>query len=158
MEWAIIFLAFDFLALAILLGHSDRVSENEAAEHMRKGALVIDVRMPNEYAASHLPNAINIPVTGVAEVVPMRVRDKRRVLLLYGQIGMRSSLARRKLEALGYSNAFNLGSYDRAVQIAAENQPAQVWSDARRAQAMEKALLQKEARRHEFGAAARANG
>jgi phage shock protein E len=118
MEWAILFIAFDLLALALLLGHSDRVSANTAAEHMRQGALLIDVRMPPEFAASHLPNAVNIPVTGIHSFLPMRIRDRNRVLLLYGQVGMRGSLARRRLEALGYSNAFNLGSFERAAQIA----------------------------------------
>jgi len=118
MEWAILFLIFDILALALLLGHSDRLPAEKAAEYLRKGALVIDVRMPPEFAASHLPNAVNIPFTGIDSLVPMRIQDKDRVLLLYGQVGMRSSLARRRLEALGYANAFNLGSFDRAAQIA----------------------------------------
>jgi phage shock protein E len=118
MECALLFIVFDLIALALLLGHSDRVPAEAAAEHIRKGALLIDVRMPTEFAASHLPNAVNIPVTGIHSLVPMRIHDKGRVLLLYGQVGMRSSLARRRLEALGYSNAFNLGSFERAAQIA----------------------------------------
>jgi hypothetical protein len=30
---------------------------------------------------------------------------------------MRSGVARKKLTGLGYANAFNLGSYERAAQI-----------------------------------------
>lgn len=120
MEWALLFIVFDLIALAILLCSSDRVPVEEAAEHMRKGALLIDVRMPNEFAASHLPNAVNIPVTGIPEFVPIRVRDKNRVLLLHGHIGMRSEIARQMLMELGYANVFNLGSYERAAQVAAE--------------------------------------
>jgi hypothetical protein len=30
---------------------------------------------------------------------------------------MRSSVAKKKLQGLGYANAFNLGSYGRAAQI-----------------------------------------
>jgi phage shock protein E len=122
MEWIFLFIVFDLIAIALLLGHLDRLPAETAAEHLRQGALLIDVRMPPEFAASHLPNAINIPVTGIHSLVPMRVRDKDRVLLLYGQVGMRSSLARRRLEALGYSNAFNLGSLERAAHISAQRQ------------------------------------
>jgi phage shock protein E len=122
MEWILFFIVFDLIAIALLLGHLDRLPAETAAEHLRQGALLIDVRMPPEFAASHLPNAINIPVTGIDSLVPMRVRDKERVLLLYGQVGMRSSLARRRLEALGYANAFNLGSLERAAQIASQRQ------------------------------------
>jgi rhodanese-related sulfurtransferase len=39
------------------------------------------------------------------------------VLLLHCHSGMRSGMARKKLVALGYTHAFNLGSYSRAVQI-----------------------------------------
>jgi len=117
MEWALLFIVFDLIALAILLCSSERVPVDEAADHLRNGALLIDVRMPTEFAASHLPNAVNIPVTGIPELVPIRVRDKSRVLLLHGHIGMRSEIAKQLLEGLGYANVFNLGSYHRASQI-----------------------------------------
>jgi rhodanese-related sulfurtransferase len=49
--------------------------------------------------------------------LPGREADKSRVILLHCQSGMRSGLAKRKLNRLGYSKAYNLGSYDRAAQI-----------------------------------------
>ena len=119
MEWAILFIVFDLLAICYLLSLSDKVPAQTAADHLRTGALVIDVRSPAEYAASHLPNAVNIPVTGISDLVPIRVKDPNRVLLLYGQIGVRSVLAKKILADLGYANAFNLGSYHRAAGIAA---------------------------------------
>jgi rhodanese-related sulfurtransferase len=39
------------------------------------------------------------------------------VILLHCQSGMRSGVAKKKLNALGYSNAYNLGSYGRAAEI-----------------------------------------
>jgi phage shock protein E len=119
MEWAILFVVFDLLVICILISRSDRVPAKTAAQHMRKGALIIDVRTPPEFAASHLPNAVNIPVTSIDSLAPIRVKDPNQVLLLHGQIGMRSVLATKRLHELGYSNAFNLGSYERASQIAA---------------------------------------
>jgi phage shock protein E len=158
MEWGLIFLLFDLVALALLLGHSDRLPAGLAGEYLRGGALLIDVRSPSEYAASHLPNAVNIPFTGIGQIVSLRIQDRERMILLYGQLGFRSSLARRRLAALGYSHAFNLGSYDRAAKIASENTPEQIWSDPHREEVIEEALRQKElARRRGFGSTAHAN-
>jgi len=45
------------------------------------------------------------------------VRDKNKTLLLHCSSGVRSSIAKKKLEALGYKSVFNLGSYERAGKI-----------------------------------------
>jgi rhodanese-related sulfurtransferase len=45
------------------------------------------------------------------------VKDKSQVVLLHCQTGARSNEACRRLKALGYAKAFNLGSYERAAQI-----------------------------------------
>jgi rhodanese-related sulfurtransferase len=79
--------------------------------------LVIDVRSAGEYSSGHLPRAINLPLDDIEVSLPRRVRDKNQALLLHCQSGMRSGVAKKKLKALGYANAFNLGSYGRAAQI-----------------------------------------
>ena len=65
----------------------------------------------------HLPNAINLPLDQIETALPRHVKDKNQVLLLHCQSGMRSGVAKKKLNALGYSNAYNLGSYGRAAEI-----------------------------------------
>jgi phage shock protein E len=105
-----------FLAI-ILLKRSGQISPSEAQAHLRNGALVIDVRTPGEFNSGHLKNAINLPLDQIETTLPRRVQDKSQVLLLHCQSGMRSSAAKKKLKALGYVNAFNLGSYGRAAQI-----------------------------------------
>jgi len=45
------------------------------------------------------------------------VPDKSQVLLLHCASGMRSGMAKSKLNGMGYINAFNLGSYGRAESI-----------------------------------------
>jgi rhodanese-related sulfurtransferase len=45
------------------------------------------------------------------------VKDKNQVLLLHCHSGSRSGEARRKLKAMGYTQSFNLGSYERAAEI-----------------------------------------
>jgi rhodanese-related sulfurtransferase len=105
------------LAALILIRRAGQISTKEALAHLKNGALVIDVRTPSEYSSDHLPSALNIPLNQIETTLPCRVKDKSLVLLLHCQSGIRSGLAKRKLKALGYSNAFNLGSYDRAANI-----------------------------------------
>lgn len=101
----------------ILLKRSGQLSSSDALAHLKNGALVIDVRTPGEFNSGHLKSAINLPLDQIETALSRRVQDKSKVLLLHCQSGMRSGTAKKKLKALGYTNAFNLGSYERAVQI-----------------------------------------
>lgn len=71
-------------------------------------ALIIDVREPDEFAAGHIPGAINIP-RGVidAEIwnhvgAPDKA-DKQRPIVLQCQAGRRASMAAQSLEQLGFT-------------------------------------------------------
>jgi rhodanese-related sulfurtransferase len=105
------------VVLFFLLRRSGQISIKQAREYLRNGALVIDVRSAAEYIPGHLPKALNLPLSEIEAILPRHVQDKNRVLLLHCQSGMRSGVARKKLKAMGYPNAFNLGSYARAAQI-----------------------------------------
>jgi rhodanese-related sulfurtransferase len=50
-------------------------------------------------------------------IAPSEIRDKNKVLLLHCSTGVRSGLAKKRLEELGYKNVFNVGSYERASNI-----------------------------------------
>jgi phage shock protein E len=117
MNWTSILIAFALLVLLFLLRRSSQVSIKDAQAHLKNGAMVIDVRTPAEFSSGHLPRAINLPLDEIETTLPRRVQDKNKILLLHCQSGMRSGVARKKLVALGYANAFNLGSYLRAAQI-----------------------------------------
>lgn len=106
------------LAVAyIYMKRSGQISSKEATEYLRNGAMVIDVRSQNEFDSGHILQAYNMPLDRVDVLVPTAVKDKNKVLLLHCASGVRSGLAKKKLEALGYKNVFNLGSYDRASKI-----------------------------------------
>jgi rhodanese-related sulfurtransferase len=111
------FIIVIFFAAFILIRRAGQISSKEALAYLNNGALVIDVRTPSEFSSDHLPSAINIPLYQIETTLPRRVKDKSLVLLLHCQSGIRSGLAKRRLKALGYANAFNLGSYGRAAQI-----------------------------------------
>ena len=117
MNWTVVCVILAVFLVISLLKRSGQISAKEALAYLKNGALVIDVRTAAEFASGHLPNTINLPLDEIESSLPRRVRDKNQVLLLHCQSGMRSSEAARKLKALGYAHAYNLGSYGRAAEI-----------------------------------------
>lgn len=104
------------LAFAIMR-RKGQISTKEATEFARRGAIVIDVRSPEEYSAGHLSQALNMPVEEIASLLPAKVRDKSRVILLHCKTGLRSKKAKTLLDRQGYANVFDMGSYERAFKI-----------------------------------------
>jgi phage shock protein E len=117
MSWTTALVVFAVLIAAYWLKRAGQISRKEAQSHLSKGALLIDVRSPSEFRSRHLPNAINLPLDQIETMLPQRVGDKKQLLLLHCQSGMRSGAARKKLKDMGYLRAFNLGSYARAAQV-----------------------------------------
>jgi phage shock protein E len=105
------------IVVVFLLKRSGQISAQEARERLKDGALVIDVRSAGEFKAGHLSSAINIPLDQLEAALPLRVQDKNQVLLLHCQSGIRSGMAQKKLQAMGYAKAFNLGSLSHARDI-----------------------------------------
>jgi phage shock protein E len=103
----------------LLHGQSSQISPEAAQTYLRDGAQVIDVRTPAEFSAGHLPNARNIPLDLIESGSALPLKDKKQVLLLHCQGGMRSAKATKLLSSLGYVNVYDLGSYSRAAQIVA---------------------------------------
>lgn len=71
-------------------------------------ALIIDVREPHEFAAGHIPGAINIPRAMIDSQIWNHVgapdrADMQRPIVLQCQAGRRASLAAQSLEKLGFT-------------------------------------------------------
>jgi len=117
MNWTTILVIAAIVAVIFMMKKSGQISAKDALEKLRNGALVIDVRSAGEFSSGHLPMAINIPLDEIEIALPKRVKDKNQALLLHCASGMRSGMAKSKLAGMGYTNAFNLGSYGRAEEI-----------------------------------------
>jgi rhodanese-related sulfurtransferase len=117
MNWTTTLIIAAVVAVFFMMKKSGQISAKDALEKLKDGALVIDARSPGEFNSGHLAKAINIPVDEIEMALPKRVKDKKQVLLLHCQSGMRSGVAKQKLKGMGYANAFNLGSYGRAKDI-----------------------------------------
>ena len=105
--------------LVALFGLNARaeLSEAEAREYLKRGALVVDVRTVEEFKAKSLTNVINIPLDEVKTKFPIIVTNKSDVVLLHCRSGRRSGIAVGQLQTLGYTNVFNIGSFEKAEKI-----------------------------------------
>lgn len=72
-------------------------------------ALLLDVREKEEYAAGHIPEAINLPLSGLVSMADKVIPDKSTLLYLYCQSGVRSAKATARLKEIGYKNIINIG-------------------------------------------------
>ena len=86
-------------------------------------ALIVDVREPQEYAAGHVPRAINIPRGLIESQIWNHVgspdkADKERPIILQCQSGKRATLASQTLQELGFTHTtaviMNLGDWQKA--------------------------------------------
>ncbi|MFO1407567.1 MAG: rhodanese-like domain-containing protein [Steroidobacteraceae bacterium] len=68
--------------------------------------LLVDVRTPEEYAAGHIPGAVNIPYDQVAKRLSEIPKDDE--VVLYCHSGRRAGLAATTLEAEGYTKLAHL--------------------------------------------------
>jgi len=68
--------------------------------------VVLDVRSPGEFAAGHVPGAINIPHDRIGEHLAEVPKDKD--VVLYCQSGRRAGIAAQVLAEQGYTRLFHL--------------------------------------------------
>ena len=73
-----------------------------------EGAVLLDVRTPQEYREGRIPGSINIPLQSLstADQIPA---GKDAPLFVYCYSGARSSQAVRLLAGMGYTNTKNIG-------------------------------------------------
>ncbi|MCI4442375.1 MAG: thioredoxin fold domain-containing protein [Lentimicrobium sp.] len=71
-------------------------------------AQIIDVRTPQEFAAGHIDNALNINWLGDDFVVNAEKLDKTKPVFVYCKTNNRSPLAAAKLEELGFKTIYEL--------------------------------------------------
>lgn len=117
MDWTVVAIAAVVVIVLFSLKRLGMVSAETARVHLKKGALLVDVRSPGEFRSAHLPGAVNIPLDSIPEGIRRRAPDKGRAVLLHCLSGTRSGIAKRQLQGMGYTRVFNLGSYSRAQRI-----------------------------------------
>ena len=79
-----------------------------AAERIAKGALVLDVREPDEYDQGALPDAIHIPRGHLEAQVEGKLLDKHAQVVVYCAGGVRSAFAAKTMAELGYTDVLSV--------------------------------------------------
>ncbi|MBQ1196505.1 MAG: rhodanese-like domain-containing protein [Clostridia bacterium] len=88
-----------------------QITMDEAVNMMAQetGYIILDVRRPDEFAAGHIPNAINVPNETIDTAEIPELPDKDQLIMVYCRSGRRSKEASEKLVKLGYTNIVEFG-------------------------------------------------
>lgn len=83
---------------------------NQGIQEWKKtrNALLLDVRETEEYAAGHIPQAKNQPLSRI-EDIEEEITDKQIPIFVYCRSGARSEQAEKYMRAHGYTHVKNIG-------------------------------------------------
>ena len=87
------------------------ITMDEAVTMMAEetGYIILDVRRADEYAAGHIPGAINVANESIGTDEIPELPDKNQLIMVYYRSGRRSKEAAEKLVKLGYTNIVEFG-------------------------------------------------
>lgn len=96
-----------------------KMFNNEADETLvqaiQNGAFLVDVRSPQEYAEGHVKGSVNIPVGDIMNYLS-KFKGKENIVV-FCRSGNRSSMAKSILEAKGFQNVINGGTWQEVNAI-----------------------------------------
>jgi rhodanese-related sulfurtransferase len=84
------------------------VSPQDAIRLMNRGAVVLDLRPAEQYAAGHLSGARRMEGEQILKAAETLKKYKQRPLIVYDESGSLGGSAARQLKAQGFTQAFNL--------------------------------------------------
>ncbi len=84
------------------------ITLEELRELQKEGAMIVDVRSPQEYREGHIEGAISIPEYEIKKKIENSVPDKNQNIVVYCSSGGRSKKVQKILKKLGYQNVYNL--------------------------------------------------
>jgi molybdopterin/thiamine biosynthesis adenylyltransferase/rhodanese-related sulfurtransferase len=84
------------------------VSVEDARARADKGAVLVDVREPDEWANGHIPGAVYIPRGFLELRIEDKVPDKSKEVVVYCAGGTRSAFGAKSLQELGYENVVSM--------------------------------------------------
>jgi len=106
-----IFVVAAALGAFLFLGadKGDRISPAEGHALVKKGALLLDVRTPQEFASGHAEGAVNIPVEDLGARLSELKGKENSEIVVYCHSGHRAGIAKTELEAKGFTRVHNVG-------------------------------------------------
>ena len=92
--------------------HENDEKYNISLEELKRlkadGAIIIDVRSPQEYNEGHISGSISIPEYEMKKNAENLLENKEENIIVYCSSGTRSREAQKILQKLGYTNVYNL--------------------------------------------------
>ncbi len=89
---------------------------NKVKDALRRGAIVIDVRTPQEFDQGKVPESINIPVDKIT-ANSERIKGMNRPVVFCCASGARSSNAATMMKQKGLKEVYNGGSWYDVLKI-----------------------------------------
>lgn len=89
----------------------EQISSQQAKNLMdtESDYIILDTRTEEEFAQSHIPNAVLIPHYEIAQRAEKELPNKDQLILVYCRSGNRSKQASQALADLGYTNVKEFG-------------------------------------------------
>ena len=89
----------------------EKISMSEGIERMAadEDFILLDVRRADEFAAGHIPGAVNLPNEKIGTEEIASLPNKNQTIYIYCRSGNRSKKAADKLLALGYTSLIEFG-------------------------------------------------
>lgn len=107
---------FPLLAVLLLLpgcgraeGEYRKITAAEAADKMGEGVVILDVRTQAEFDEGHIPGALLLPDSEIAQRAEEALPDKDQTILVYCRSGRRSAEAAKTLVGMGYTAVYDFG-------------------------------------------------
>ena len=104
------------LALVVVLTYESRIratafasiSAQDLIRLMNQGALVLDIRKPDDFAEGHVNGAKHLPSDQILNAGDQFKRFKDKPVVVYDDSGSLAAAAVRQLNAQGFTKAFTL--------------------------------------------------
>jgi hypothetical protein len=87
----------------------------DLADLIAKGAFLVDVLTPGEFASGHVSGSVNIPLDRVRSEIN-KFKGKEHIIV-FCRSGNRSRMAKGMLDAAGIKNVVNGGSWTRVKKF-----------------------------------------
>ena len=90
--------------------YADDISQQQLLTRMESNTapLILDVRQPDEYAAGHVPKALNIPHTDLEKRLSELNGKKDEEIVVYCESGRRAAIAQGILKQAGFVKILHL--------------------------------------------------
>lgn len=106
--WLVPVVVVAMMLMQVMAGSVPDSEKAAAKEKIKNGAMIVDVRTPEEFAAGHYKKAINIPLQEIDKRLS-EFGPTNKAVVVYCRSGNRSGKAKDILRKAGYSDVTNAG-------------------------------------------------